>query len=257
MSSTTASQTIEDVIEQMDLVIARCIKEKSKIGYFAVLYRDVTVQVSKMIKNKEFENNERMERLDVVFANRFLEAVDQYWKNDKPSKSWLVAFENSKLNSPIILQHLLLGMNAHINLDLAIATAQVAPGALLPQIKNDFQKIMQLLSNMIDGVQARIEEVSPFIKLIDRLGDRTDEMIAGFAVNKARDLAWITAEKLAVETPEQFNKSYEFHDDIVSLLANVITKPGIIARTCFWIIRLRESKDVIKVIDALQMQNRI
>lgn len=256
MNTQISNQTIDDVINQMNKVIDRCIREKSKIGYFAVLYRDVTVQVKQKIQEGNyFEDNARMERLDVVFANRFLDAIHEYWQEDKPSKSWMVAFETSKSKSPIILQHLLLGMNAHINLDLAIATAQVAPGDKLPKIENDFQKIMDLLSSMIDGVQERIEKVSPAIKLIDRFGGRTDEEIAGFAIKKARDLSWNTAQKLAIETPEQFGRSYAVHDDLVSLVAKYIARPGIILTLCFWLIRIRESKDVVKVINMLEINS--
>jgi hypothetical protein len=252
MNSFCPSKTIDEVIEQLNAVIKRCIQDKSRIGYFAVLYRDVTVQVREMIERREFQDNERMERLDVVFANRFLEAIHQYWNDEKPSKSWLVAFETSKSTSPMILQHLLLGMNAHINLDLAIATTQVAPGDLLPKIKADFNKIMDLLSSMIEGVQERLELVSPYIKLIDKIGGKTDEKIAGFAVNKARDLAWLTAGKLVKESPADFARNYVVHDELVSILAKVISRPGLVTRTVFWLIKMKESKDVVKVIKTLE-----
>ncbi len=255
MSTQVIIKTIDDVIREMNQVVDRCIREKSKIGYFAVLYRDVTIQVKNKIQDGNyFEDGKRMERLDVVFAERFLNAINQYWSHDQPSKSWLIAFDTSKAKSPIILQHLLMGMNAHINLDLAIATAQVAPGYLLPAIEGDFQKIMDLLSSMIDEVQERIELVSPAIKLIDKFGGRTDEKIAGFVIKKARDLSWSTAEKLAIETPTEFALSYALHDDVVSLVGKYIANPGLFLTIGIWLVRIRESKDVVKVIKALEMK---
>ena len=255
MNTQITSKTIDDVIEEMNQVIDRCIREKSKIGYFAVLYRDVTIQVkNKIQEGNYFEDGKRMERLDVVFAERFLDAINHHWSQDQPSKSWLIAFDTSKAKSPIILQHLLMGMNAHINLDLAIATAQVAPGYLLPAIEGDFQKIMDLLSSMIDEVQERIELVSPAIKLIDKFGGRTDEKIAGFVIKKARDLSWSTAEKLAIETPTEFALSYALHDDVVSLVGKYIANPGLFLTIGIWLVRIRESKDVVKVIKALEMK---
>lgn len=250
----TNDVTIDEIIEQMNDVIDRCIREKSKLGYFAVLYRDVTVQVrSKIQEGNYFEDNARMEYLDVVFANRYLDAIHEYWNGGKPSKSWLVAFEATKSSSPMILQHLLLGMNAHINLDLGIATAQFAPSNLLPAIKKDFQKIMDLLSGMIEEVEERIEKVSPSFRWIDKVGGKTDEKIAGFVINKARDLAWETAEKLAVQSPEQVKKNTKENDEIVALVAKGIKNPGFILSICFWFIKRREEKNVVKVINALQM----
>lgn len=254
MNTIKSNQTIDEIIEEMDDVINRCVREKSKLGYFAVLYRDVTVQVrNKIRQGNYFEDNERMERLDVIFAKRYLEAIYDYWDEDKPSKSWLVAFDSSRSKSPMILQHLLLGMNAHINLDLAIATAQVASGHSISGIKNDFQKIMNLLSGMIDEVQERIEIISPSFKWIDKFGGRTDERIAGFVINKARDLAWRTAERLANESPEQVTVTIKKNDEIVTFVARGIINPGFILRISFWMIKRREEKNVVKVIETLKI----
>ena len=247
------AQTIDEVILEMDKIIERCISEQSKLGYFATLYRDVTVQVKQKIKEGFFEDNERMERLDVVFANRYLEAIFAYWNNQKASDSWQAAFDRSTKKSPTILQHLLLGMNAHINYDLSIAAVEVAPKESLASLKNDFNKIMDILSSMIDQVQAGIEKVSPAFLLIDKFGGRTDEKIAGFAINKARDLAWSTAEQLAKDTDESKENRLAKHDKLVALLGKAIAKPGLILSLGFYLIRRKESNDVTQVINSLKM----
>src|SRR5512143_674737 len=172
---TTLRQTINDIIDEMDCVIERCAREQSKLGYFAVLYRDVTVRVRDGIAAGRFEDGPRMERLDVIFANRYLDALQTYWGGGHPTRGWDVAFEAARQWSPTILQHLLLGMNVHINLDLAIAAAQVAPGDALPGLERDFEEITVLLNDMVQGMEARIEQVSPWFRLIDRAGRRTNE----------------------------------------------------------------------------------
>ncbi|NIR65754.1 MAG: hypothetical protein GWN00_24945 [Aliifodinibius sp.] len=91
------------------------------MGYFAALYRKVTIRVK-----EEFEDPERMERLDVLFANRYLEAFEQYHTRKETTVSWKLAFDTCKRWRPIVLQHLLLGMNTHIRLDLGVAAAETA-----------------------------------------------------------------------------------------------------------------------------------
>ena len=253
MDKYTPTKTIDEVISQMDKIIERCVREKSRLGYFAVLYRDVTIQVKEKIKKGFFENGPRMEKLDVVFANRYLKAIHQYWNGEKPRTSWLVAFDAAKNDELLVLQHLLLGMNAHINLDLGIASAQIAPGKSLTGLHKDFNKIMDLLSAMIDGVETRIEKISPAFKLIDELGGRTDEKIAEFSINKARDMAWDSAEKYAKETPEELYKSVKFSDDIVSLIGHKIAYPGLVLASCLALIHVSESKDVVKNINTLKL----
>ena len=252
MNVATKDASIDSIIEQMDTIIQRCINEKSKLGYFAVLYKGVTTEVKAKIKIGYFDDNERMQKLVIVFAGRYLDAINRFWNKEHPSKSWLVAFETTQLNSPIILQHLMLGMNAHINLDLAIATAEVAPKESIANIKNDFNKIMNILSNMIDGVKIRLESVSPSIKIFDWVGGNSDEKIAGFTINKSRDLAWNTAEKLAFADKEQFIEKFKLHDEFVAILAKGISEPpGVLMDIGLFFIRLREEKNTSKVISAL------
>jgi len=56
-------------------------------------------------------------------------------------------------------QHLLLGMNAHINLDLGVAAARVCPADQLPNLKNDFDRINLILSDLIGAVQEELAEI--------------------------------------------------------------------------------------------------
>lgn len=250
---TPAFETIADVLAQMDRIIERCRSEGSKLGYFAALYRDVTVRVRDGIAAGRFEDGPRMERLDVLFANRYLDALARFQGGKRPTKSWSVAFRAAREWTPIILQHLLLGMNAHINLDLAIAAARTAPGDRLPALRRDFEEITVLLDEMIRGVQERIERVSPWFRIIDRVGGRTDEQICGFAMREARDLAWKAAGELAVLEPERFEREIARHDEIVAVLGRGIRSPGPLLRAALLLIRVRESKDVSAVIETLRM----
>ena len=72
------ARTIDEVIEHLDDVIALARSEKSRLGYFAVLYRNVTIKVKEGILAGSFEDGARMERLDVAFANRYLDALKRY-----------------------------------------------------------------------------------------------------------------------------------------------------------------------------------
>jgi hypothetical protein len=68
------AQTIDEVIARLDDIIADCKQRQSRIGYFAALYRRMTVEVQTGIAQKNFEDGNRMEQLDVIFANRYLQA---------------------------------------------------------------------------------------------------------------------------------------------------------------------------------------
>ena len=44
------ARTIDEVILQLDDIIARSIREQSRLGYFAALYRKVTIKVKEGIE---------------------------------------------------------------------------------------------------------------------------------------------------------------------------------------------------------------
>src|SRR5688572_30447251 len=120
------AETIDEVLTHLDVIVAQASQERGRAGYFAALYRGVTARVRDGINRGDFEDGERMARLDVAFANRYLEALHRFRAGEPTSKCWQIAFTSAARWRPIVLQHLLLGMNAHINLDLGVSAAAVS-----------------------------------------------------------------------------------------------------------------------------------
>ena len=63
-----AAQSIDDIVADLTEIVERAREDKSRIGYFAAMYRKVTLAIKEAIDVGEFEDAERMSRLDVVFA---------------------------------------------------------------------------------------------------------------------------------------------------------------------------------------------
>lgn len=245
--------SISDVLRELDRVIADCLAAQSRMGYFAVLYRNVTARVQQNLTSGRFHDPTRLERLDMFFAHRYLEAFDRFSRGETLTHSWFVAFEASQHWRPIILQHLLLGINAHINLDLAIAAAQTAPGDELPFLKHDFDAINQLLIEMIVEVQSRIDRVSPWFRLLNRVSGTTDEQVGAFGLRVSRDRAWQVAQRLALDNHEQVEQHIALLDESVAVLGHGVYAPILSLRATHLLIRLRESNDVPLVMDTLRM----
>ena len=245
------ARTIDEVIVQLEEIIVRSVRERSRLGFFAALYHKVTIKVREGIAAGQFEDGPRMERLDVTFANRYLKALDQFVRGEKPTPCWLLAFEAANRWLPIILQHLLLGMNAHINFDLGIAAAQTCPGDQLPSLKRDFDQINVILASLVAQVEAEIGEVSPWINLLDHIGGRTEEAIVEFSMQKARDAAWGLAQSLAVLSPDQWQPELDRRDREMTSLGRFVLNPGWLLNVGLMVIRLRESNDIPRIIQVV------
>ena len=245
-------QTIDEVLAELDQIIHRARETRDRLGFFAVLYRNVTIKVKEGIAAGVFEDGPRMEKLDVTFANRYLTALDSFRRGDPLSKCWLICFQFAAEWRPIILQQLLAGMNAHINFDLGIAAQTVAPGAPLDTLKHDFDVINGILGGMIVKVQSNIEEVSPWIKFLDRIDPSAEDAFINFSLNKARASSWLVANLVNSTPPEDLARKLAILDDGVAILGSLIgNPPGWLLRGGLCLIRLRESNDIPHVIDVL------
>jgi hypothetical protein len=247
-----APGTIDDVLTELDAIILRARNERSRLGYFATLYRNVTLKVKQGIAAGFFEDGARMERLDVTFAGRYLTALGNYRTHQNTSRCWIAAFETANRWSPIILQQLLIGMNAHINFDLGIAAQTVAPGSELASLETDFNRINNILASMVVKVRSDVEQVSPWIKLLDSYTSQTEDRLIEFSLSKARTSAWLVANMVNSTPTDKLGRELEILDEGVTKLGGLIASPkGFLLKLGLRVIRLRESNDVPHVIDVL------
>lgn len=241
---------IDEVIAHLDVIISNETADKSTLAFFPVLYKKVTERIKLGIQNKEFQDNPRMERLDVIFASRYIEAYEQFKAGKKPTESWQVAFDAAQ-KKLIIMQHLLLGINAHINLDLGIAVAEtIGPNGDMESIKSDYNKINEILATMVSGVEKSIGEVSPVFYLLEKIGKGREDKIVTFSIDIARDEAWAFANQFHVST----NKAETIvkRDVIIAALGGkLITSKSRILRWVIRFIRFFESKNVAKIVAIL------
>jgi hypothetical protein len=123
----TGATNIYQILEQLDEIVKESIATNSNLGLFAYIYRRTTAEIASEIALGHFKDNNRLEAMDVAFANLYLDAYKAYHNKEKVSAVWAYAFDHAT-DSLSILQHIMLGMNAHINLDLGIATAKTMSG---------------------------------------------------------------------------------------------------------------------------------
>jgi Family of unknown function (DUF5995) len=243
--------TIDQVIEALNDVVDGARREGSRLGYFAALYRNVTIEVKRGIAQGRFDDGGRMERFDVVFAGRYLAALESYRRGERTSQCWVTCFQSCPQWRPIVLQHLLLGMNAHINLDLAVAAATTAPGQELAALRRDFDEINNILSAMVGGVQYRLSLIWPWMWLLDRIGGRTQNAILNFSIEHARRAAWAAAERLAFIDPGRRDAELEELDRSAARIAQLVRYPPLTIRLANLWVRLGELRDNRKIIDCL------
>ncbi|MBW8876727.1 MAG: hypothetical protein JF614_17320 [Acidobacteria bacterium] len=245
------AQNIDDVLHILDGIIADCKAKSDPLGYFPALYRQVTLTVKGGIETGYFDNGPRMDRFDALFADRYFAAYDAFRSGGKPSQSWRVAFDSTQSGRLIILQDLLVGINAHINLDLGVVTGETFQGLALEGFHDDFNKINAILSSLLPPVEAVVGEFSPLLDILEKIGGQDAVEVLNFSLDAARDDAWLHAEIISLQPPSSWPLTVQAIDDKVKFLGRLIAQPVGLVASAVALIRDTESKDVPAIIDAL------
>ncbi len=193
-----------------------------------------------------------MEKLDIIFANRYLAAFTQYKNGGKPTHALQLAFDAAEHWRPTVLQHLFLGMTAHIDLDLGIAAAQSVADQDISTLQNDFNKINHILTSLLNEVQLDLAEVWPLLMFFDFAAGELDETFSRFGIEVARGRAWNVAQDIATQPPSKIDDRIHELDQETYKLGKMILSPGIVLQTILLIIRVGEIGSISKTITILE-----
>lgn len=245
------AQGIDDVLRILDGIIADCKAKRDPLGYFPALYRQVTLKVKEGIATGFFDDGPRMDRFDALFASRYFAAYEAFRSGGQPTKSWQVAFQGARSGDLIILQDLLVGINAHINLDLGVAAGETFQGQALQDFRGDFDKINDILFGLIPPVEATISRFSPLLGLLEKIGGQDMIRVLDFSMDTARDDAWFHAVLLSLQPSSAWPLAVQALDNKVAFLGRLVAQPSGLVEKAVELIRETESKDVPAIIDAL------
>lgn len=243
---------LDAAVADLERIRDDCAARQDRGAYFAAMYGRVTVAVRQRAAAGRFDDPARMERFVAAFARRY---TDAFWarRAGRPTtQAWALAFDTAGQAAPLVLQHLLLGMNAHINLDLGIVAAELGrEGSSLASLEGDFVAINDVLGELVDRCQQAVAAASPVVSLADRLLGDADEKATAFSLRVAREGAWAFAQRLDAAPTDRWPQLVEERDASVTQVgARLLTQAGpadVVQR----LVRLAEFRTVAEVTDLL------
>ena len=147
------------------------------------------------------------------------------------------------------MQHLLLGMNAHINLDLGIAAALAAPGDQLVALGRDFIQINTVLARLVESEEASLGKIWPPLRVLT--WGTADDVIINFSMAQARDEAWNFALQLSRASETEREHLIAARDQHIACLALSLIRPSLVLRPLLLPIRVAERGSVAQKIPVL------
>jgi hypothetical protein len=166
---------------------------------FLSCYLMMTENMLAAIRASEFEDNPWVAGLLDRFARYYFNALGTYEREPASAPvAWQIAFHAARNPRTHVLQHLGLGVNAHINYDLVFALGDLlAPewaGLSGPQREaryRDHCRVNTVIAETVDAVQDQvIEPLEPAFDLADKLLGPLDEWLTARFIREWRERVW-------------------------------------------------------------------
>jgi uncharacterized protein DUF5995 len=206
--------------------------ENDGIASFAKLYHVITRRVGEMVESGEFQSSPFLVRLDLEFAERFFQALRRYAADIHTAPGvWRVLFDNRSDPNVAPVNFAVLGVNAHINFDLAhalIATwRHVAPDGDDTESAqyHDYRLINEVFKMEMDGLREELDSLlshgpdgAPW--------DVGANWLADLVVTFTRDLAWDEAKGVWERgaSPEECRASERRLDSMATLIGQGVLR---------------------------------
>lgn len=209
---------LEDTIEELRSV---ALAAGDASGHFPAMYARVTDRIRHAAAAGEFGDGDGMARFARAFAGWYLRPRSGI---EPIPGSWRAAWEVGGDHRLLIVQHLLLGINAHVNHDLGQVVVELADegGRPLADMRADFDTVNTVLAATMPDVMRDLGRSSRWVNVAAAWG-------AGrwfhFSLEAAREQAWRFAERTHPFDIDARRDAARELDELVRVLAYLITKP--------------------------------
>src|SRR5258705_5069995 len=192
---------IDALIERMQALLEPLRAADDPRRYFHAVYLRTTIAVAGAIRGGGFIDPDWAERWDVSFASLSLEALEAAMSGGQPPRPWQTAF-GAPGDLPA-LNHVLLGMNAHINFDLpqallmVITDAEFDDPALMAQREADHRAIDRVLASRVAAEDDELVAVSGPGSVLNRLLRPLNQRGSQRFLRESREKGWANAVTLS------------------------------------------------------------
>lgn len=172
---------------------------------FLQCYAIMTQNMQQAIAANRFHDPLWMDRLVAHFADYYFVALDAYEGAAGPVPAiWQQTFDLARDPAVSVIHNLLLGVNAHINYDLALAVSDMlGPEATTStpvqwaERRADYDLVNQVIAASIDSVQEQVvDEHLPEMRIVDLALGPLDEHLIARMIVQWRDRVWDNALEL-------------------------------------------------------------
>ena len=188
------------MVDRLSLLESRLRDLDDRRAVFLTIYSKMTRSVRDGIEAGQFADPLWMRAYLIAFADHYRQAFLDYETGaiERVPDPWHVAFGTAVAGDWLYVQDAYLGVNAHINYDLALALDRVGIDPERSQKDADHRAFYDILTELVDAQQAALAEAyAPGVTDADEVFGRLDETATLWSMATGREQAWRVALVLA------------------------------------------------------------
>jgi hypothetical protein len=189
------------IIQKMTQLAQAWETQNDQRAIFLRCYSMMTDNMMDAVQAKRFQDNAWVEKLLHHFADYYFNALACFDCGDQVPPVWQAVHQRAQ--GPLhVMQHLLLGINAHINYDLVLSIYDMLKEEW-PHLDDQTRTIRQedhrlvnvIIGETIDKVQDEvIEKHDPRMDWLDQFLGRIDEKLLSLLISRWRAEVWDKAQ---------------------------------------------------------------
>ena len=204
------------VVDKMMETVKKFEANKDNRTIFLHCYSMMTANMLLAIEQNKFHDTQWVNQLLNRFADYYFNALTCYDCGEETPTVWKEVHKAAASKKLHVIQHLLLGVNSHINYDLVLTLYDMLSpewADLSDEMRvkryQDHCSVNLIIGDTIDKVQDEVvEKYSPSMDVIDKLMGRLDEFLLLKLITAWRDKVWDHTQELLVLEGEAERTKY-------------------------------------------------
>ncbi|MFC6613730.1 DUF5995 family protein [Halopenitus salinus] len=186
-------ESVEDAADRLSRLESRLRERGDRRAVFLTIYARMTREVHDGIEGGIFRDPTWMRRYVIAFANHYRRAFLAFERGEleRVPDPWRIAFATAVRGDALVVQDAVLGVNAHINYDLALAIDEIGMDPNRADKHADHRAINGILARLVDVQQDALAEIyAAGIDDVDAAFGRLDEAFTLLSMTEGREQAW-------------------------------------------------------------------
>lgn len=201
-------------------------QEDDHRAIFLQCYAMMTRNMLDALEEGRFQNTDWVDQLLSHFAGYYFQSLEAYENPDlQTSAVWQYAHTVALDGEAMAIQNLIMGVNAHINYDLVLATADILDPewsrldeASRQERYEDYCLVNDIIGETIDNVQDLVlERIDPRLDILDKLLGPVDELLTSHLIRQWRGTVWENALRMVELTTLEEREKLRLQIETVSI----------------------------------------